>query len=128
MGYLKVTIRGEQLLADLDAQSYPVQFNRLLQKGYNEEQVRNCDETELHILTLKAPIATKVVCLSCLLKCLRNLYDKQCGPRLDWEQSDLGPSCLLLYLNSSVMLDNHCSRRLQQTAFFRFIFSWRLKG
>ena len=35
------------------------------------------------ILTLKAPIATKVVCFSLLLKCLRSLYDKQCGPRSD---------------------------------------------
>ena len=35
------------------------------------------------ILTLNAPIATKVVCFSCLLKCLRSLYGKQCGPRSD---------------------------------------------
>ena len=28
-------------------------------------------------------IATKVVCFSCLLKCLRSLYGKQCGPRSD---------------------------------------------
>ena len=34
-------------------------------------------------LTLKAPIATKVVCFSCLLKCLRSIYDKQCGLRSD---------------------------------------------
>ena len=34
-------------------------------------------------LTLNAPIATKVVCFSCLLKCLRSLYGKQCGPRSD---------------------------------------------
>ena len=56
-------------------------------------------------LALKAPIATKVVCFSRLLKYLRSLYDKQCGPRSDCshrsyiEQSDLGPPCLLLYLN-----------------------------
>ena len=35
------------------------------------------------MLTLNAPIATKVVCFSCLLKCLRSLYGKQCGPRSD---------------------------------------------
>ena len=46
-------------------------------------------------LTLNAPIATKVVCFSRLLKCL-SLYGKQCGPRS--EQSVLGPRCLLLYL------------------------------
>ena len=34
-------------------------------------------------LTLKAPITTKVVCFSRLLKCLRSLYEKQCGPRSD---------------------------------------------
>ena len=33
--------------------------------------------------TLNGPIATKVVCLSHLLKCLRSLYGKQCGPRSD---------------------------------------------
>ena len=37
----------------------------------------------LSALTLKAPITTKVVCFSHLLKCLRSLYDKQCGPRSD---------------------------------------------
>ena len=34
-------------------------------------------------LILKAPIATKVVCFSRLLTCLRSLYGKQCGPRSD---------------------------------------------
>ena len=32
-------------------------------------------------LALKAPIATKVVCFSRLLNCLRSLYDKQYGPK-----------------------------------------------
>ena len=35
------------------------------------------------LLTLNAPIATKVVCFSRLLKCLSSLYGKQCGPRSD---------------------------------------------
>ena len=43
--------------------------------------------TEQHLeflsLTLNAPMATKVVCFSHLLKCLRSLYGKQCGPRPD---------------------------------------------
>ena len=34
-------------------------------------------------LALNAPIATKVVCFFRLLKCLRSLYGKQCGPRSD---------------------------------------------
>ena len=36
-----------------------------------------------NILTLNVPIATKVVCFSRLLECLRSLYGKQCGPRSD---------------------------------------------
>ena len=40
-------------------------------------------ESKLFALTLNAPIATKVVCFSRLLKCLRSLYGKQCGPRSD---------------------------------------------
>ena len=39
--------------------------------------------TTASILTLKAPITTKVVCFSRLLKCLNGLYGKQCGPRSD---------------------------------------------
>ena len=35
------------------------------------------------VLTLNAPIVTKVVCYSRLLKCLRSLHGKQCGPRSD---------------------------------------------
>ena len=38
----------------------------------------------IQVLTLNGPIATKVVCFSRLLKCLRSLYGKQCGPRSDW--------------------------------------------
>ena len=38
-------------------------------------------------LTLKAPNSTKVVCFSRLLKCLRSLYGKQCGPRSDCSYS-----------------------------------------
>ena len=34
-------------------------------------------------LTLNVPIATKAVCFSRLLKCLRSLNGKQCGPRSD---------------------------------------------
>ena len=35
------------------------------------------------ILTLKAPITAKIVCLCHLLECLRSLFDKQCRPRSD---------------------------------------------
>ena len=40
-------------------------------------------ELTVSILTLNAPITTKVVCLSRLLKCLRRLDCKLCGPRSD---------------------------------------------
>ena len=53
----------------------------------------------LQPLTLNAPITTKVVCFSRLLKCLRSIYGKLCGPRADCsEQSVLGLRCLHLYL------------------------------
>ena len=45
---------------------------------FTPEKILGCSE-----LTRKAPIATKVVCFSRLLKCLRSLYYKQCGPRSD---------------------------------------------
>ena len=37
----------------------------------------------IRVLILNAPIATKVVCFSRLLKCLRSFNCKQCGPRSD---------------------------------------------
>ena len=37
----------------------------------------------IHQLALNRPIATKFVCFSHLLKCLRSIYGKQCGPRSD---------------------------------------------
>ena len=40
-------------------------------------------EGEHPLFTLNAPIATKVVCFSGQLKCLRSLYGKQCRPRSD---------------------------------------------
>ena len=36
---------------------------------------------ETKILNLNVPLARKVVCFFRLLKCLRSLYGKQCGPR-----------------------------------------------
>ena len=56
-------------------------------------------------LTLNAPISTKVVCLFRLLKCLRSLCGKQCGPRSDCSYR------FASILNLSVMLGNF----LQQT-------------
>ena len=71
-------------------------------------------------LTLTAPIATKVVCFSRLLKCLCKTV---------WTQIRLGAVCsgstlFASILNSSVMLGNY----LQQTTFSDAFFSWRFKG
>ena len=56
----------------------------------NYEAIRTQDRSNERIKlplktvrTLNAPIATKVVCFSRLLKCLRSLNGKQCGPRSD---------------------------------------------
>ena len=60
-------------------------------------------------LTLNAPIATKVVCFYRLLKCLRSIYGKQCGPRTDCSyRSTIGAVCsgstlFASILNSSVI-------------------------
>ena len=74
----------------------------------------------LCFLTFTAPITTKVVCFSRLLKCLRSFYGKQCGPRPD----PIGAVCsgFMLFasiLNSSVMLGNY----LQQTTSAEDIFT-----
>ena len=45
-------------------------------------------------LFLNAPIATKVDCFSRLLKCLRSLHGKQCGPRAVCSGSTLFASIL----------------------------------
>ena len=83
--------------------------------------------SEEHILTLNAPIITKVACFSRLLKCLRSLYGKL------WTQIRLllvcsGSTLFLSIPNWSVILGIICSRTIQQTTFSEaFFFYWRLK-
>ena len=63
----------------------------MLQQLFVEERIRSDGDSGLKqirykknpSLILNAPIATKVVCFSRLLKCLRSLYGKQCGSRKD---------------------------------------------
>ena len=76
-------------------------------------------------LTLNAPIATKVVCFSSLLKSLRSLYGKQCGPRSDC--SYIGAFCsgstlLASILNSSVILGNCLQQTTSADDIFRCTF------
>ena len=71
--------------------------------------------SQVPILTLNAPNPTKVVCFSHLLKCLRSLYGKPCGPRSDCSGSTL----LASILNSSIFFAaDDFSRRHFQIYFF----------
>ena len=64
-------------------------------------------------LTLKAPIATKVVCFSRLLICLRSLYDKQFGPRSDCSyRSSLRAVCFGSTLVASMLVFFSNNRQL----------------
>ena len=85
-------------------------------KVFTHKSPDNPYQLYLHILilTLNAAIATKYVCFSRLLKCLRSLYGKQCGLRSD---SVLGTRCLLLNLICQLCWAIICSRRLQKKTF-----------
>ena len=80
----------------------------------NINSTSSCDWS----LTLKLPIATKVVCFSRLIKCLRSLYGKQCGPRPACSGSTLFASIL----NSLVMLGNYLLQTTSADDIFRCIF------
>ena len=78
------------------------------------------------LLTLKAPIVTKIVFFPRLLKCLRSLYGKQCGPRSDC--SYIGEVCsgstlFVSILNLSVMLGNYLQQMTTADDIFRMHFS-----
>ena len=80
-------------------------------------------------LILKAPIATKVVCISRLLKCLRSLYGKQCGPRSDCSYRAVcsGSTLFTSILNSSVMLGNYLQQTTSSDDIFRCFFHGALR-
>ena len=75
-------------------------------------------------LTLNAPIATKVVCFSRLLKCLRSIYDKQCEPRSDcsYRSRLFWVHTVCFYTSSSVMLGNYLQQMTSADDIFRCIF------
>ena len=75
-------------------------------------------------LTLNAPIATKVFCFSRLLKCLRSLYGKQCGPRSDCSYRRL----FWVQANSSVMQGNYLQQTTPAEDIFRCIIFLALYG
>ena len=76
-----------------------------------------------------APITTKVVCFSRLLKCSRSRYGKQCGPRSDRSIGAVSSWSTLFasILYTSVMLGNYLQQTTSADEIFRCIFSWRFK-
>ena len=84
----------------------------------------------LAYLTLKAPIATKVVCL---FVC-RNDSEASMAESVDPDQTaPIGAVCsgLTLFasiLDSSVMLGSYMKQTTSADDIFRCIFSWRFKG
>ena len=67
-----------------DRERVPIQSPRAGVRNVRGKRFRNPYAHQyvqvIRLLTLNAPIATKVVYFSHLLKCLRSLYGKQCGP------------------------------------------------
>ena len=70
-------------------------------------------------LTLNAQNATIIACFSRLLKCLRSLYGKQCGPR---SAVCSGSTLFAPILNLSVMLGNYLQQATSADDIFRCIF------
>ena len=91
---------------------------KLFQK---QQMTKKHEKLPSMLLTLKAPMATKVVCFSCLLKCLRSLYGKQCELSSDCSYSS-GSTLFASILNSSVMLDNYLQQTPSADSIFRCIF------
>ena len=94
--------------------------------GYQQmTKVATTKERVKH-LTLNAPIATKVVCFSHLLKCLKSLYSKQCGPRSDCSYICSGSTLFASILNLSVMLGNYLQQTTSADDIFRCILFFAL--
>ena len=87
---------------------------------HNEHKPKTTHNLDSTCLTLNAPITTKVVCFSRLVKCLRSLYGKQCGPRSDCSCS--GSTLLASILILSLMLDNYLQQTTSADDIFRCIF------
>ena len=108
------------------------QISQLMKNWYTSVNRKDSDEGALRRytvkhLTLNAPITTKVVCFSHLLKCLRSLNGKQCGPRsgCSYRSTLLWVHAVCFYtsiLNSSVMLGNFLQQTTSADDIFRCIF------
>ena len=75
------TLRLAKTLHRISASECYRAKERVCINGMNTKVLYTCSFNI--VLTLNAPIATKVVCFSHLLKCLRSLCGKQCGPKSD---------------------------------------------
>ena len=71
-----------------------------------------------------APIPTKVICFSRLLKCLRSLYSKQHGPRSDCSYRAVcsGSTLFASILDLPVMLGNYLQQTTSADYILRCIF------
>ena len=93
---------------------------------------------KIKCLTLNAPITTKVVCFSHLLKCSRSLYGKQCEPRSDcsyrsslfWVHAVCSYTKFVSNARQLFAADDFSRRHFQMhlTTFSDAFFSWRFKG
>ena len=82
-----------------------------------------------YVLTLNAPNASKVICFSGLLKCLRTSMANSVDPD---QTAPIGAVCsgstlFASILNLSVMLGNYLQQTTSADDIFRCIFSWRFK-
>ena len=94
-------------------------YNTYTSKNLRYSQVR---------LTLNAQMATKVVCFSCLLKCLRSSVANSVDPG---QTAPMGAVCsgytlFASILNSSVMLGNYLQQTTSADDIFRCIFFFAL--
>ena len=89
---------------NLHSDSLPERFfwkSQFWKKSADDNKIWNITQ---HVnLTLKAPIATKVIYFSRLLKCLRSLHNKQWGPRSDCSYRSsliwVHPVCFYAYIS-----------------------------
>ena len=79
-----------------------------------------CCKFQAALLTLKAPITTKIACFCCLRKCFRSLLVKQCRSRSDCSSGST-------LFASKLILVNNVSKYTQQLTLVDTIYSPALK-
>ena len=110
-------------------QQHEAELNKLRQQSQNDLATQK-KRSEEHleqitlVLTLNTPMATKVVCFSRLLKCLRSLYGKSVDPdqTAPIEAVCSGSMLFASIPNLSVMLGNYLQQTTRADDIFRCIF------